>query len=103
MESQSLPPDNILFHTISISETEKRLQTSRHSGLAGADADQRLTQYGYNEFTRQARKSLVRKFLDQFKSFMILVLLVAAIVSGVVGYLNDEGFTDAIIIMVIVY
>ncbi|MDR3047067.1 MAG: cation-translocating P-type ATPase, partial [Bacteroidales bacterium] len=46
--------------------------------------------------------SLLVKFLAQFKSFMIIVLLVAAVVSGIVGYLNGNGFTDAIIILVIV-
>ena len=44
----------------------------------------------------------MEKFIAQFKSFMIIVLIVAAIISGVTGVLNREGITDAIIILSII-
>ncbi|MDH6303608.1 Ca2+-transporting ATPase [Parabacteroides sp. PF5-5] len=71
-------------------------------GLSSEEAKKRLNQDGFNEFRKQKRKTLLVKFFEQFKSFMILVLLIAAAISGVVGYMNGEGFTDAIIILVIV-
>lgn len=71
------------------------------SGLSSAEAKQRLLQDGYNEFEKTKHTTLFQKFISQFKSFMIIVLIVAAIISGVTGYINGEGVTDAIIILVI--
>lgn len=89
------------YYNQSVENIEKQLNTS-HNGLSDADAAQKLSEYGYNEFNKKKHKSLFVKFINQFKSFMILVLLGAAIISGVVGYLHGEGFTDAIIILMIV-
>ena len=90
------------FYNISAEEVEKRLETDPRAGLTAAEASKRLETGGYNEFTKKKQKSIVVKFLEQFKSFMIIVLLIAAVISGVVGYMNGEGFTDAIIILAIV-
>ncbi len=90
------------FYNQSAQEVEEQLSTNTESGLTQTEAKKRLGQYGYNEFQKKTHKSLFLKFLDQFKSFMILVLVAAAIISGVVGYMEGEGFTDAIIILIIV-
>ena len=45
---------------------------------------------------------MLQRFLDQFKDFSIIVLIIAAIVSGAVGIANGEGVTDTIIIMIVV-
>jgi Ca2+-transporting ATPase len=94
--------ENKMCHTLSVNETEKLFDTDSRSGLAGAKARQRLARDGYNEFAKKKPKSLAAKFLAQFKSFMIIVLLVAAVVSGVVGYAHGEGFADTLIILAIV-
>jgi len=91
-----------MYYNQSIPEVENELKTSIGQGLTKEEAKSRLSQYGYNEFQKKKPKSLVVKFLEQFKSFMIIVLLAAAAISGVVGYLHGEGFTDAIIILAIV-
>lgn len=83
-------------------ETAKALQTDPIRGLSQSQAQERLSRAGYNEFRKVKHKSLAVKFLNQFKSFMIIVLLAAAIISGVIGYLHGEGFTDALIILGIV-
>ncbi len=70
-------------------------------GLSSEEARKRLERDGFNEFTRKKHTSLAVKFLNQFKSFMILVLIAAAAVSGIVGVMNGEGFTDVIIILAI--
>lgn len=86
----------------SVAETETFLQTSAARGLSAAEAAARLNQYGHNEFEKAKTKTILAKFLNQFKSFMIIVLLTAAVISGTVGWLHGEGFTDAIIILAIV-
>ena len=90
------------YYNNSVEEVAQLLSTSLETGLATDEVKKRQEQYGLNEFARKKGKSLFSKFLAQFKSFMIIVLLIAAAISGVVGYMNGEGFTDAIIILVIV-
>lgn len=79
----------------------------RHFGSDSAngldDEKVRTRQYrdGFNEFAKKKHTTKWQKFISQFKSFMIVVLLAAAVISGVTGYINGEGVTDAIIILVI--
>lgn len=87
---------------MSVEETAKHFRSHTVSGLSAAEAAERLRRNGPNAFEKAKHKSLWVKFLNQFKSFMIVVLLAAAAVSGVVGSLNGEGFTDTIIILAIV-
>lgn len=86
----------------SVAETEAELKTSSTQGLSGPEVRRRLERDGYNEIAAAKHNSILVKFLNQFKSFMIIVLIIAGVVSGVVGYLNGEGFTDAVIILAIV-
>ncbi len=67
-------------------------------GLSSEDARKRLIEYGPNELKEKKKKTPFMMFLDQFKDFMILVLIAAAIVSGIIGELSD---TIAIIVIVI--
>ncbi len=90
------------FYNLTEEATEKQLDTEKERGLTPQEAKERLKTAGYNEFRKKKQKSLAVKFLEQFKSFMIIVLLIAAVISGVVGYFNGEGFTDALIILAIV-
>ncbi|MDR2009531.1 MAG: calcium-translocating P-type ATPase, PMCA-type [Bacteroidales bacterium] len=90
------------YYNQTIEEVKQSLNSDIHNGLSSEEAEERLQKNGYNEFEKKKHKSLISKFFDQFKSFMIIVLLVAAIISGIVGIMNGEGFTDAIIILIIV-
>ncbi len=90
------------YYGLSAGEVEKEFDTNAESGLSEKEADARREKYGLNEFKKTKRASLLTKFLSQFKSFMIIVLIAAAAISGVIGYMHDEGFTDAIIILAIV-
>jgi len=72
------------------------------SGLTDEQVRKNREKYGYNELKAQKKKSIFVKFLEQFKDFMIIVLIIAAIVSGVVGYIEEGKITDSIIILVVV-
>ncbi|MFZ1809687.1 MAG: cation-transporting P-type ATPase, partial [Candidatus Nitrotoga sp.] len=86
------------WHTLTTDETAQRLETNPQSGLSSANAAKRLAQYGANELKEKRARSLWRMLLDQFADFMIIVLVGAAVVSGIVGDVED---TVAIIVIVI--
>ena len=85
-----------------VEETKAELQTNLEQGLTNEQVKQKQEKYGLNELKAKKKKSLFQKFLEQFKDFTILVLIVAAIVSGVVGVSEGEGITDTIIILIVV-
>ena len=85
-----------------VENVEKTLETNCKDGLTSQQVEKKREKYGYNELKETKKKSLLVKFLEQFKDFMIIVLIFAAIVSGVVGVIEGEGFTDSIIILVVV-
>ena len=88
-----------LFYTQGKDETLDELQSSRE-GLSTAEAQKRLDEYGHNELEESQKRSLLAKFLDQFKDLMIIILLVAAALSVVTE--GSEGLTDALIILAVV-
>ena len=85
-----------------VEEVEKELQTNLEKGLTTEEVAKRREKYGLNELQSKKKKSLFQKFLAQFKDFSIIVLIIAAIVSGVVGVAEGEGITDTIIILIVV-
>lgn len=90
------------FYNKKIDDVEKGLETNLEKGLKNENIEKVREKYGYNELEGKKKESLVIKFLKQFKDFMIIVLIIAAIVSAVVGIAEGDGFTDSIIIMIVV-
>ena len=86
------------FYAITNDEALKRLQTNDETGLSAQEAQARLTQNGPNALAQGEKKTLLMRFLDQFKDFMIIVLLVAALISGFIVH----EWADAFIILAVV-
>ena len=90
------------WYSLSENEVAETLNTDLSNGLSD-DKVKKLTEtYGLNEITTKGNKSIFQMFVEQFKDFMIIILLIAAAISGWLGVQNGEGFTDSIIILIIV-
>ena len=85
-----------------IKEIEKQLDTNLEKGLVQEKVNEKIAKYGLNELKAEKKKSLIKKFLEQFKDFMIIVLIFAAIISGGISIAQGEAITDSIIILVVV-
>ena len=87
-----------------VDETLEQLGTDLEKGLTKEEVKKRQGEYGLNELAAKKKKSTLVKFLEQFKDFMIIVLIISAIVSGIVGVMEEglSGITDTIIILVVV-
>ena len=85
-----------------IKEVEKALETDIEKGLNENQINQKREKYGLNQLKAAKKKTLLQRFIDQFKDFSIIILIIAAIVSGAVGIAEGEGITDTIIILIVV-
>jgi Ca2+-transporting ATPase len=89
----------IQFYNQEIGEIISGLKSDKATGLRTDEVKRRLVEYGYNQLTSKRRKSFVQMFFEQFKSFMIIILLIAAVISGVVGVMQGEGLLDTYVIL----
>ena len=86
----------MFWHKLSVSKALQVMESSER-GITSNEAAMRLAKYGSNELEEKEKKPTWYLFLNQFKDFMIVVLMIAAVISGIVGDL-----TDTMIILVIV-
>ena len=90
------------MYNLTIDETYDKVKSSSQ-GLTDSEAKRRLEQNGPNKLKEGTKKTMLGRFIEQFKNVMIIILLIAAVVSGVVAKLEGESLTDAIIILVVVF
>ena len=85
-----------------VDEVQKELEVNVENGLQTSQVKERQEKYGFNELEATKKETILQKFINQFKNFSIIILIIAAIVSGVVGVAQGEGITDTIIILIVV-
>ena len=71
-------------------------------GLSTEEVLNRQEKYGLNELREKKKKTIVQLFLAQFNDFLVIILLIAAAISIVLGIIEGEGLVDGIIILAIV-
>ena len=84
------------------SEVKDIFNTDLKNGLTNSKASENLEKFGFNELKAQKKVPLIIKFLEQFKDFMIIILIIAAIVSGAISIAQGEKITDSVIILIVV-
>lgn len=90
-----------IWNNLEIEEALSSLQSAPH-GLSQEEAQLRLAEYGPNELQEKKRVSYWILFLQQFKNFLVVILLIAAIVSGVLAALGEGDVWDPILIVIII-
>ena len=76
--------------------------SSDADGLSSAEAEKRLAENGKNRLAEGKKDSLIKRFFAQLADPMIIILLVAAAISGVLAVVENESFADVIIILAVV-
>ena len=90
------------WYSKTVEEAKKELETDLQNGLKSEQIASKQEKHGFNELKAKKKETIFQKFLEQFKDFTIIILIVAAIVSGIVGISEGEGITDTIIILIVV-
>ncbi|MGI6688580.1 MAG: cation-translocating P-type ATPase [Christensenellales bacterium] len=75
---------------------------SSEKGLSAQEAQERLAQGGKNKLAEAEKATLLQRFIEQLKDPMLIILMAAALVSGITSLIAGESFTDVIIILVVV-
>jgi len=102
---------NSTWHAEDIDEITKNLKSDAN-GLTAEQVQQRLREYGYNELKERKKATALQIFLAQFKNIFVIMLLVAIVISAVLGWYEAqalhaggsalEAYVDAIAIGAIV-
>ncbi len=89
------------YHQQSPGQVLEQLNSSA-KGLTGQEAKQRLDRYGPNKLAEGKKVTLLQRFLQQLSDPMIIILLAAALVSGITAAYSGESFADVVIILIVV-
>lgn len=96
----------MIYHSQPIENVLEDLNVNSELGLSQDEANRRLDVYGKNQLTEKKQKSIFKKFIEQLKDFMVIVLIIAAIVSFFTSVITKgfsiESLVEPIIILEIV-
>lgn len=86
------------WHSMDPESVVRELGTDPHRGLAEEEIRRRLDRHGYNELKKEERASPLVLFFNQFKNTLIIILLIATVLSALVGEIVDAGIILAIVV-----
>src|SRR5690554_157981 len=90
------------FFTDSLQDVLNTLNTNKESGLSEAQAKKKLEENGYNTLKEEKKKTWLQRFLAQFNDMLIIILLIAAAISFAVAIMENHGYAEPILIIMIV-
>ncbi len=84
-------------------EIRRKLKSNFSVGLSEEEARERLKKYGKNKLEDKKKENIIVKFIKQFNDFMIIILIIASVISGVMAKIDGTGdYIESIIIIAIV-
>jgi len=91
--------ETIPWHSRTVQKVVAALETDQANGLTQAEAKARLTKYGPNELAERPRPGFWQLLLGQFNNFVVIILIVAAVVSLLLGEKLEAGAIMTIVIL----
>lgn len=95
----SHPELSISWHSLSSEEVIQQLRTQHQTGLSSEEAARRLAEYGPNQLAEKPRPGFLSLLLGQFNNFVVILLIVAAFISLILGEYIDASAIFAIVIL----
>src|SRR5512138_2843374 len=80
-----VPDLSITWHTLTAEETLQHLESGAQTGLTSAEATLRQQKYGLNQLVEAPRPTFLKMVLDQLNNFVVILLIVASVVSALLG------------------
>ena len=93
----TIPRRNPSWHALAAETVVSELDSAPREGLSAVEVAARLASQGANRLAEKPRRPVWRKFLDQFRGLLVLILLAAAVLAGAVGDVKD-----AVVIFIVV-
>ncbi len=87
------------WHALSVTVVTEQLESAPATGLQSEVAASRLIQYGPNRLAEKVPRPVWLKFLDQFKSLLVLILLGAAVLAGAIGEIKDSMVIVVVVLL----
>lgn len=87
------------WHSLAVEDTLKHLDTKLESGLSNLTAKERLEKVGLNQLQEKPRPSFFTLVLNQLKSFVIVILLIASVISALLGDYVEAAAIMAIVVL----
>jgi len=97
-QSPSIPVETEPWHTLSPQEVLEHLRV-RDNGLTSAQVAERLAQYGPNQLTESPRPGFLAMLWDQFNNFIVMLLIVASVISALLGEWIDASAIMSIVLL----
>jgi len=88
-----------IWHALEASDVVKALKTSPSEGLTSEEVSRRIGDFGLNELREAPRTTLLERIIEQFRSFLVLLLIGAAIVSALLGDYIEAAAILAIVVL----
>ncbi|UCF62573.1 MAG: HAD-IC family P-type ATPase, partial [Anaerolineaceae bacterium] len=89
----------VIWHALEASKVIRALKTSPASGLTSEEVTRRFAECGPNELDEPPRPTIWRMLLEQFNNFIVIVLIVASIISALLGDYIEAGAIFAIVLL----
>src|SRR3989344_2236227 len=87
------------FHAMTAKQALSELKSNAEHGLSVGEVEKRLSLYGPNELKEAPKKGLLAMFIEQFTDLLVIILIIAAVISGFLGEWIDAAAIIAIVIL----